>query len=143
MPVSYGIIVDNSGTVRPYMGTLILTTKAIVRHNKTQDRTFLDRFVGRDKIERLQDLTEDTEKISNAADDFYSEGGQTALIDALYQSADYLANSTKDDVPNRRLSLIVVSDGDERASKHKYDELIKLSADNKIAIYSIGFSKFG
>ena len=141
VPISYGIVADNSGSMRPYLDALTLTTKVIVQHNKSKDQTFLVRFVNRNNIVRLQDLTEDSEKIAKAAEDFFSEGGQTAIMDALYQSAEYLANSVKKGGQDRRFALIVISDGEDRESKHKYEELLKLVIGNKITIYSIGYSK--
>ena len=139
--VSYGIVVDNSNSLRYVLDAVIQTTQNLVIRNNSNDETFLVRFVNRDKIERLQDFTQNAQKISDAADDFFAEGGQTAIIDALYQSAQYLSEKNKADSPNRRLGLILISDGEERDSKRKYEELAKFLGEKKISVYTIGFSK--
>jgi VWFA-related protein len=138
---SYGIVVDNSNSLRYALDAVIQTTQNLVARNNSNDETFLVRFINRDKIQRLQDFTQDPQKISDAAENFYTEGGQTAIIDALYQSAQYLAENNKADSPNRRLALILISDGEERESRRKYEELAKLLSEKKITVYTIGFSK--
>jgi hypothetical protein len=45
------------------------------------------RFVSKDKIEVVQDFTTNKNSLNNALDNLFVEGGQTAIIDAIYRTA--------------------------------------------------------
>jgi hypothetical protein len=57
VPISYGLAVDTSGSLRSQLQAVIDAGKTIVNSNKTGDETFLARFISRDKIETIQDFT--------------------------------------------------------------------------------------
>lgn len=139
-PVSYGIVADNSGSIRPALEAVIMAAQAIIKQNKAADEAFVVRFVGRDKIQRVQEMTGDGEELADAVENFFPEGGQTALIDAIMASADHLSKERKAEPASRRSALIVISDGEERESRTKTSELIKLLKDSKITVYAIGIT---
>lgn len=136
--ISYGIVADNSGSLRPRLDSIIFTSQYFTRQNdRKKDETFITRFTGRQNIIMLQPMTADLHKLHNAAENFFPEGGQTAIIDALFASADYLVANAKKDTP-RRLALVLISDGEQRDSVTNYDDLLKLLKEKNIRVYAIG-----
>ncbi|MCA1592298.1 MAG: hypothetical protein LC754_06540 [Acidobacteria bacterium] len=65
-PLSYGLVVDNSGSLRSMMNTVVSITKAFVKYNRAQDETFVVRFVGSDHISIMEDFTSNTAALSKA-----------------------------------------------------------------------------
>src|SRR5712671_1043628 len=57
VPISYGLAVDTSGSLRSQLQSVIDAGKTIVNSNKGGDETFLVRFISSDKIETVQDFT--------------------------------------------------------------------------------------
>jgi Mg-chelatase subunit ChlD len=139
-PVSYGLVVDNSGSFRLILDKVIELTKDIVEENKGDDETFLVRFTDTQKIHVVQDVTSSKGDIQDAADNLYIESGQTAILDALYVSAKYLVREAKDE-PGRQYVLVLISDGEERASATKYEVLAKYLKDHKITVFAIGIAE--
>lgn len=139
-PVSYGLVVDNSGSFRLILERVIDLTQDIVEENKGDDETFLVRFTDTQKIRIVQDITSVKGEIHDAADNLYIESGQTAILDALYVSAKYLVKEAKAD-PERKLVLVLISDGEERESATKYEVLSQYLRENKIAVFAVGIAE--
>ena len=140
VPVSYGLAIDNSGSLRSQLQSVIDAGKTIINSNRTGDETFLVRFVSSDKIETLQDFTSSMELLLDALDNMYIEGGQTAVIDAVFLSAERVAEYKKgDDNDRRRRALIVVTDGEDRVSFYKQEQLFARLREADVQIYVIGF----
>ncbi|HEX8247218.1 MAG TPA: VWA domain-containing protein [Pyrinomonadaceae bacterium] len=140
VPISYGIVVDNSGSYRLILERIIEITKDIVEENKADDETFLVRFVSSDKIKLLQDFTVSKDEIHAAADEMYVEGGLTSILDAVDFAARHLAAKASGE-PARRKVLILLTDGDDRQNKAKIEEVLKFLKDNQIRIYVVGISE--
>jgi Ca-activated chloride channel homolog len=138
VPISYGLLIDTSGSLRGRMDYVIAVGKAIVNSNKNDDETFLVRFVDSDKIQKVQDFTKDKTKLSNLMDEFYVEGGLSAITDAVYYSAQYLADKSKD--TNRRHALVLITDGYDRNSYYRPEKLLTLLKEKNIRVYVIGFT---
>jgi Ca-activated chloride channel family protein len=140
VPVSYGLAVDNSGSLRSQLQSVIDAAKTIINSNKPGDETFLVRFISSDKIETMQDFTSNMELLLDALDNMYVEGGQTAVIDAVFLSAERVAEYKKgDDNDRRRRALIVVTDGEDRVSFYKQEQLFARLREADVQIYIIGF----
>ncbi|HZI17965.1 MAG TPA: VWA domain-containing protein [Pyrinomonadaceae bacterium] len=141
VPVSYGLVVDNSGSLRSQIQKVIDAGKTIVESNQPGDETFVVRFVSSEEIKVLQDFTSDKQAVFDALDDMYIEGGQTAVMDAVYLSAEHATQYKKGDPldDKRRRALILVTDGEDRASFYKQDQLFEALKENDVQIYVIGF----
>jgi Ca-activated chloride channel family protein len=142
VPISYGIAVDNSGSMRSQITTVIDASKNIVGSNRPGDETFVVRFTGRDNIELLQDFTSNKQELVDTLDEkILIEPGQTAIIDAVYLSVERLGQSRDRSNPDdkRRHALILVTDGEDRDSYHKESDLFELLRENDVQIYIIGF----
>lgn len=140
VPISYGLAIDNSQSLRSQIQAVIDAGKTIVNSNKVGDETFLVRFVSSDKIETMQDFTANKDSLIDALDDLYVEGGQTAVIDAVYLSAEHVAEYKKgDDSDRRRRALIVITDGEDRSSFYSQEKLFSRLREEDVQIYVIGF----
>ncbi|MBA3766008.1 MAG: VWA domain-containing protein [Acidobacteria bacterium] len=141
VPVSYGLAVDNSGSMRSQIDKVIEAGKTVIASNKPGDETFLVRFIDSDKIETLQDFTSDKELLFEGMESMFIEGGQTAIIDAVYLAAERIAKYKKgDDLSDRRRrALIVVTDGEDRSSFYKLDQLFATLREEDVQIFVIGF----
>ena len=140
VPISYGLAVDTSQSLRSQIQAVIDAGKTIVNSNKAGDETFLVRFISSDKIETLQDFTASKDLLIDGLDNLYVEGGQTAVIDAVYLTAEHVAEYKKgDDSDRRRRALIVITDGEDRASFYSQEKLFARLREADVQIYVIGF----
>lgn len=140
VPISYGLAVDTSGSLRSQLPTVIEAGKSIINSNKPGDETFLVRFISSDKIETVQDFTANKELLNDGLDSFYVEGGQTAIIDAVYLSAEHVSEYKKgNDGDRRRRALIVITDGEDRNSFYKQEQLFARLREEDVQIFVIGF----
>jgi Ca-activated chloride channel homolog len=140
VPISYGLAVDTSGSLRSQLQSVIDAGKTIIDSNKRGDETFLVRFISSDKIETVQDFTDNKEALMDGLDSFYVEGGQTAIIDAVYLSAEHVSEYRKgNDSDRRRRALIVITDGEDRNSFYKQEQLFARLREEDVQIFVIGF----
>lgn len=139
LPVSYGIVVDNSGSARASLEKIIKSVEEIVEANGETDETFFVRFTSADKIRLIEEFTKDKKVIREAANDLFIDRGTTAIIDAVEFSAKYLAENANKDAGRRKV-LILITDGEERGSQIKLDEALKFLKGNDIKVFSIGIS---
>jgi Ca-activated chloride channel family protein len=141
VPTNYGLVIDNSGSLRHQLEKVIEASKIIVNTNKADDETCVIRFVSSDKVEVVQDFTPKKSDINEALDNLFIEGGQTAIIDAVYLAAEKVDEYEKSRNPNekKRRALIVVSDGEDRDSFYKEQQLFELLRESDVQIYVVGF----
>lgn len=140
VPTNYSLVIDNSGSLRHQLEKVIEAGKIIVNTNRNDDETSVIRFVSSDKIEIVQDFTANKPDIEDALDNLYVEGGQTAIIDAVYLAAEKVTEYEKKDGSDRkRRALVLVSDGEDRDSYYKEQQLFALLRETDVQIYVIGF----
>ena len=141
VPISYGLAVDTSGSLRTQLTSVIDAGKTIINANKPGDETFLVRFISSDKIETVQDFTANKEALIDGIDGLYVEGGQTSVVDAVYLSAEHVAEYRKGEEVNdrRRRALIVITDGEDRNSFYKQEQLFARLREEDVQIFVIGF----
>lgn len=141
VPTNYGLVIDNSGSLRHQLEKVIEASKIIVGTNRPDDETCIIRFVSSDKVEVVQDFTSKKNEVNESLDNLYIEGGQTAIIDAVYLAAEKVDEYEKTRNPNdkKRRALILVSDGEDRDSFYKEQQLFELLRESDVQIYVIGF----
>jgi Ca-activated chloride channel homolog len=141
VPIVNALVIDNSRSLRLQLKKIIEAGKIIVGQNRPADQSAVVRFVSRDKIEVVEDFTPDKNRLTSALDNLFVEGGQTAIIDAVYRAANkieqYQNSEKREDVKLR--SLILVSDGEDRGSQRGEHELFELLRNSNVQIYVIGF----
>ncbi len=139
VPTNYTLVIDNSGSLRDQLEKVIDASKTIINTNRPDDETSIIRFVSSDKIMLEQDFTSNREDLIDALDNLYVEGGQTAIIDAVYLAADRVNEYEKVRNDTKRRALIVVSDGEDRDSQYDEKQLFELLRETNVQIYAIGF----
>jgi len=142
VPIFNALVIDNSRSLRTQLQKVVEAGKIIIGTNKPRDEATVVRFVSADKIEVVQEFTTNKSMINNALDNLFVEGGQTAIIDAVYKAAQmvqkYQNSQKKEDVKLR--TLILVSDGDDRGSLYDERLLFELLRNSFVQIYAIGFT---
>jgi Ca-activated chloride channel homolog len=138
-PTVIGIAIDTSGSVRPVFNLVIASAKYIVERALAQDETFLLRFISSDKIETVQEFTSDKKTVAKAIDTLYIEGGQSAVVDAVYLCAERVAGYKFPD-PSINRVLLLLSDGEDRASYYSFEQLAKLLRRINVQVFAISFS---
>lgn len=139
VPTNYSLVIDNSGSLRMLLDKVIEASKIIVSTNRPEDETSVIRFVSSDKIEVTQEFTSDRTLLDDALDSLYIEGGQTAIIDAVYLAAESVNEYEKSDRERKRRAIILVSDGEDRDSFYKEAQLSELLREIDVQIFVIGF----
>lgn len=137
LPVSYAVVVDNSASTRNVLEYLLRASGALVSGNKPGDETMIVRFVGSEQINVLQEFTGNQTALLRAVESMYVEGGQTALLDAVYLSAERTCEHRPDE-RGRRRAVVLLSDGDERSSYFKRSELQRLLRKCDVPVFVVG-----
>ncbi len=141
VPIVNALVIDNSRSLRSQLNKVIEAGKIIIGANQTKDVSTIFRFVSADKIEVVQEFTSNKNSLNNALDNLFVEGGQTAIIDAVYQAAQkvekYQTSPKVEDIKVR--AIILVSDGDDRSSSKTEQQLFQLLRASQVQIYAIGF----
>jgi Ca-activated chloride channel family protein len=142
VPTNYSLVIDNSGSLRQQLEKVIEAGKILIAANRPDDETSVIRFVSSEKVEILQDFTNNKTELNDAMENMFIEGGKTAIIDAVYLAADRIENYEKSRNRNdkKRRALILVSDGEDRDSYYKEQQLYELLRESDVQIYVIGFT---
>lgn len=141
VPTNYALVLDNSGSMRSQLDKVIEASKILVDTNKPEDETEIVRFIGRDKITIEQPFTANKQDLADSLDNLFIEGGQTAIIDAVYlavENVDKYEQSKKADDRKRR-ALVLVTDGEDRDSYYNEKQLFDLLRESEVQIYIVGF----
>jgi VWFA-related protein len=132
IPVSLGIVVDNSGSMRTKRAAVTKAVLNLMQASNPQDEVFVVNFNDDPYLD--QDFTNKLEPLKEALDRVDSRGG-TALYDAVIASADHLAKGAK----KEKKVLLVVTDGVDNESRESLEQAIrKVQDDNGPTIYTIG-----
>ncbi len=141
VPTNYAMVIDNSGSMRLLLDKVIEAGKIIVNTNRADDETSIIRFVDSEKIEITQEFTSNKGDILESLDNLFIEGGPTAIIDAIYLGAERVDQYEKSRNPmdRKRRALILVSDGEDRDSYYKEQQLFELLRESDVQIFAVGF----
>lgn len=139
IPLVYGLVIDNSGSIRSNLTEVIDAAKLIVNSHKTGDEAFIVRFVHSEDIKTVQDFTSNKAALINSLEGMYVAGGSSAIIDAVYFSLQHISQQKSVNASATRRVLILLTDGDERDSFHKLEQLLKLVREKSVRVYAIGF----
>src|ERR1039457_4571272 len=131
VPVSLGIIVDNSGSMRDKRVKVETASADLVRASNPQDEVFVVNF--NDDAYLDVPFTSDIKKLEQGLARIDSRGG-TAMRDAITMSIDYLKESGK----KQKKVLLVVTDGNDTASTGTLEKLVAKAHKAEILIYAIG-----
>jgi len=140
VPISYGLALDTSLSLRNQLQSVIDAAKTIINSNKKDDETFIEKFISSDKINVEREFTSNKEDLIDAVDNLYLEPGQTAVVDGVYLAAEHVADYRKgNDSDRRRRALIVITDGEDRHSFYNDVQLFQRLREEDVQIFVIGF----
>jgi VWFA-related protein len=132
IPVSIGILVDNSGSMRTKRNAVTKAVVNLVKSSNPGDEVFIVNFNDEPFLD--QDFTNNVSLMQEALDRVDSRGG-TALYDAVFAASDHLAKAGK----REKKVLLVVTDGEDNESTVSLEQAIRSVQDeNGPTIYTIG-----
>ena len=132
IPVSIGIIIDNSGSMREKRNKVNQAALNLVRASNPRDEVFIVNF--NDEYYLDQDFTNDLLKLKEALEKIDARGG-TALYDAVVASAEHLKLHAR----LEKKVLLIVTDGEDIASNETLEQAVKqLQEENGPSVYAIG-----
>jgi Ca-activated chloride channel homolog len=131
-PVSIGLLVDNSGSMRPKRAAVASAALDLVKASNPGDETFIINFSDQAYLD--QDFTSNLALLQKGLAHLSLSGG-TALYDTIVTASDRMEHSA---TRSRRV-LIVITDGEDDASQLSLDLAIHRVQDMQgPIIYSIG-----
>ncbi len=127
VPVSMGLVIDNSGSMRDKRAKVEAAALALVKDSNPQDEVFIVNF--NDEAFLDKDFTNDVKDLQEGLARIDSRGG-TAMRDAIRMSIDHLKEKAKKD----KKVLVVVTDGNDNSSLISAENLVKASQDSGVLI---------
>jgi Ca-activated chloride channel family protein len=131
VPVSLGLIIDSSGSMRDKREKVESAALTLVKDSNPQDEVFIVNF--NDEAYLDQDFTSDIKQMQKGLDKIDSRGG-TAMRDAIRMSMDHLKEKASRD----KRVLLVVTDGDDNTSMITLEKLVHQVQESDTIIYAIG-----
>lgn len=140
LPLRLGLVVDTSSSVEPHFRVEQQASLQFLRQvmRPGRDQAFVLGF-GSD-IEVTQDYSDDPEQLA-AGVAALQNGGDTAFFDAIQKACDKLTTARESE-PAARI-LIVLSDGDDNASKTTLAQAIEKAQVRDVTIYTVNTSISG
>jgi Ca-activated chloride channel family protein len=134
VPVTVGLVVDNSGSMSSKRADVIAAGLAFARSSNPQDQMFVVNFNEKVSFGLPENVAfTDQEPQLEVALSKLTPDGETALYDAVMTALDHLKKGNRD-----KKVLIVISDGGDNASKHKLAEIMASAGQPDAIIYTIG-----
>ncbi len=131
IPVSLGLLIDNSGSMRTLRSTVEAAALALARASNPQDEIFVLNF--NDKAHIDVPFTSDIGVLEAGIARVDSIGG-TAMRDAIDMAQSYLSeHGTRD-----RKVLLVITDGIDNASVATRDQIEKQAEQRDTVIFAVG-----
>ena len=134
IPVSVGLVVDNSSSMGSKRADVIAAAQAFARSSNPQDEMFIVNFnervtLGLPSKKLFSASPKELETALNSVPAY----GMTALYDAIGEGLDHLRSAT-----TGKKVLIVISDGGDNASHLKLPQVLLSAERSNVIIYTIG-----
>jgi VWFA-related protein len=134
VPVSVGLLIDNSRSMRLLRSDVEAAALAFARASNPLDDVFVLNFADKPRLD--VPFTSDIRVLESGIARVDSIGG-TALRDAVVMAEDYLREHGAHD----RKALLVITDGRDNASTTSTSELRRVVQRNQAAIFAVGLSR--
>jgi len=131
VPVSLGLIIDNSASMRDKRARVAAATIALVQSSNPEDEVFIVTFD--DTPSLAVDFTNDVAALKKGLARIDSRGG-TAMRDALRTAIEHLKGRNK----KEKKVLVVVTDGNDNSSMEPLDTVIRAAQQNEVLVYAVG-----
>jgi Ca-activated chloride channel family protein len=130
IPVSLGLVIDNSRSIEPRKKRLDAATLAFVRQSHPEDESFIVHFDSDARLER-----DFTTNISNLEETLAASKpfGQTAIYDALMVALDHMQKAS-----HQKKALLLVTDGLDNASGTTFNQVLDAVKRSRVAIIVVG-----
>lgn len=132
IPLTLGLVVDNSGSMREKRAQVSAAAMTFVKTSNPQDEAFVVNFNDEYYLDTDGEFTNDQQNMSDALARIDSRGS-TALYDAVIGSLNHLKKGHKD-----RRVLLLVTDGEDTASRSSFADAIRAAEKSNATIYAIG-----
>jgi Ca-activated chloride channel homolog len=132
IPVTMGLVIDNSGSMREKRAQVNAAAMTFVKTSNPQDEAFVVNFNDEYYLDTDGDFTNNQQNLQDALARIDTRGS-TALYDAVIGSLNHLKKGHKD-----KRVLLLVTDGDDDASRMSFDDTIKAAEESNATIYTIG-----
>jgi len=135
VPVSMGLIIDNSGSMRDKRAKVEAASLALVKDSNPEDEVFVVNFNDEAFLDlpHGKNFTSDIKEMEEALTRIDSRGG-TAMRDAIRMSIDHLKEKAHKD----KKVLVVVTDGNDNSSVVTLENLVKAAQQSEVLIYGVG-----
>jgi Ca-activated chloride channel homolog len=131
VPVSMGIVIDNSGSMRDKKASVNAASLALVKASNPQDEVFIIGFNDQPYLD--QDFTSDVKLLERALDKTETRGG-TLMRDSIHLALEHMKKFAKHD----KRVLLVITDGNDNISDETPEQLVREARQSEVLIYSIG-----
>ncbi len=132
IPVTAGLVIDNSGSMREKRAQVNAAAMTFVKTSNSQDEMFVVNFNDEYYLDTPGDFTNNQKALEDALSRIDTRGS-TALYDAVIGSLNHLKKGHRD-----KRVLLLVTDGDDDASRMTFADAIKAAEKSNAAIYAIG-----
>jgi VWFA-related protein len=132
VPVSMGLIVDNSASMRDKRDRVATAALAMVKASNPDDEVFLVNFSGEPEV--TQGFTGKIDLLEKGLRAIQQPRGETAMRDAVLLGIQHMRSRARLD----KRVLVVITDGDDNASVASQQRLIEFAHQNNSIVYGIG-----
>ncbi len=134
VPVTVGLVVDTSGSMRTKHPEVVTAAVALIQASNQRDEVFVVNFNDRASFGLPASIpfTDDIGKLRAALRASAAEG-RTALYDALVLSLNHVEDGKRD-----KKTIVLVSDGGDNSSRHKFEDVMQMVRESRATIYTIG-----
>jgi len=134
VPVTVGLIVDNSGSVRPKKPEIVTAALTFVTQSNPKDEVFIVNFNDKATLAMPEGMEfTDNRTILRQALLTNPAQGRTALYDALKIGLEHLELGRLD-----KKTLVLIADGGDNMSQTTHDELMMMAERSLATIYTVG-----
>lgn len=135
LPLRLALLIDTSGSVK---NRFAYETQAAARFvngvaDPRGDQVFVAGFSHQMQV--VQDFTSDLHKVGSALQQLHDDQRETALFDAVADACEKLAASGQQ--PKVARVLVVISDGDDNASKYALKDAARIAEWDEVTISTI------
>jgi len=133
-PVTVGLVVDNSGSVRPKKAEVVTAALTFVTQSNPKDEMFIVNFNDRVAMGLPDDVPfTDNRHLLRQALLLSQAQGRTALYDALKLALRHIEEGRLD-----KKTLVLISDGGDNMSETTENEIMRLAERSLATIYTVG-----
>jgi Ca-activated chloride channel family protein len=136
VPVSVGLVIDNSGSMRDKRQKVNAASLAFVKASNPEDEVFIINF--NDEAFLDQDLTNNQDLLQDALKKVDQRGG-TAFYDALSMSLDHVREKGKKD----KKVVLLITDGEDNASRITFEKVLRKAQEAEVAVFTVGLLEDG